>query len=339
MQTMDNVAIFVSHTEGKLDPGFTGLLAKATKVGTPVGVLAARSVELDRLVEELEKTGLGLLYVVEIPADSTAMINAELSALDAALQQVEALSAVVLSSTIVGRELGGRIAIRRGYGLIIDATDLDLEGGRVVASQAVLGGKYDITSGTPDAVPVICLRHANADGLVRMAPMSVRRLNVIPAEDTDAEVLAIRRGSSISGKRNLKSAAVVVSGGRGLGSKGNFGLVEDLAESLNAAVGASRAAVDSGFCDPQLQVGETGTIVAPELYIAVGISGAIQHRVGMQNAKTIVAINKDPDAPIFDIADMGVVGDAFTIIPHLAKALRDHATQMRLTAEVGGKEK
>ncbi|MGO4385097.1 electron transfer flavoprotein subunit alpha/FixB family protein [Specibacter sp. RAF43] len=330
MSTKD-VLVHADHAEGTLDPAFVGILGAAGQIGRPVAVVAATAHHLDSLIEQLRLTTVGAVYAVEIPAGEQ-LITTELAALAAALDHLAdsdgaEIGAILLPSGIKSRELAGRLAVRRNLGLIIDAIAVELADGAVVASQAVLGGKYTVASGVSHGAPVICLRPDTASSDVASPAAAVdcaiTRLGIDGPSAADATVLSTQAQRVADGRPELSSAPIVVGGGRGLGSAENFALVQDLAEALGAAVGASRAAVDAGYCDRSQQVGETGQIIEPELYIAIGISGAIQHRVGMQNAKRIIAINTDAEAPIFGIADLGIVGDAFTVIPQLMKALQN----------------
>ncbi|HWK20304.1 MAG TPA: electron transfer flavoprotein subunit alpha/FixB family protein [Microbacteriaceae bacterium] len=238
----------------------------------------------------------------------------------------ESPEAIVIPHTIEGRELAGRLAARLGSPVLADAIALSLDGGEVVAEHSVFGGAFTTTaSAIAPGVPVIVTVRESA-----LETASLPGGTLIPAAElassasgaADVEVVSTQGVVSDSGRPDLKSATVVVSGGKGVGSREDFAIVERLADALGAAVGASRVAVDSGYAPQSAQVGQTGVAVSPDLYIALGISGAIQHRAGMQTAKTIVAINTDPDAPIFEIADFGVVGDLFEVVPQLIEALQ-----------------
>ncbi|HEY0699896.1 MAG TPA: electron transfer flavoprotein subunit alpha/FixB family protein, partial [Micromonospora sp.] len=218
-----------------------------------------------------------------------------------------------------GKEIAGRLAVKLDNGLLTDVVGLDADG---VATQVAFAGSTIVRSKVTKGLPLVTLRPNSVDPTPAPASPAVEQLDVALG-DADRLARVVQRVAEQKGSRpELTEASVVVSGGRGVGNADNFTVVEELADLLGGAVGASRAAVDSGFYPHQFQVGQTGKSVSPQLYIALGISGAIQHRAGMQTSKTIVAVNKDGEAPIFELADFGVVGDLFKVVPQAADEIR-----------------
>lgn len=228
-------------------------------------------------------------------------------------------AAVLLGSTQEGKEIAGRLAVKLENGLLTDAVDLAADG---TATQVVFAGSTIVKSKVTKGLPIVTIRPNSTTPVASAATPTTEDLSVeLSASDkltTIVERVAEQKGS----RPELTEAGIVVSGGRGVGNADNFKLVEELADLLGGAVGASRAAVDSGYYPHQFQVGQTGKTVSPQLYVALGISGAIQHRAGMQTSKTIVAVNKDAEAPIFELADFGVVGDLFKVVPQAADEIR-----------------
>ncbi|MFK0042180.1 electron transfer flavoprotein subunit alpha/FixB family protein [Paenarthrobacter sp. NPDC090517] len=317
---MPNVLVSVDTSpEGKLSRSTREVLAAASQLGSPVAVLVASRPIEDSVVAELGNLGAEHVFAAYCEDAESLLLAPQLEALHLAVEHFEPL-AVLLAATPGGRELAGRLTVRTKGGLIADAVDLQLTDGTIIATHSVFGGSYAVESMVADGLPVITLREGAIETQARPATPAMTTATVL-CEKSKSVVIDGSSAMTVSSRPELRAATKVVSGGRGLASKENFLLVEQLADALGAAVGASRAAVDAGFVGRDSQVGQTGVSVTPDLYVALGISGAIQHRAGMQTAKTIVAINSDPDAPIFDIADFGVVGDVFSVVPKLIETI------------------
>ncbi|HET6699779.1 MAG TPA: electron transfer flavoprotein subunit alpha/FixB family protein, partial [Nocardioidaceae bacterium] len=234
---------------------------------------------------------------------------------EALAQVMEKVSpaAVLLVSGGEGKEIAGRLAIKSGSGLITDAVDVVDDGGVPVTTQSVFAGNYTVTAKVTHGTPIIAVKPNSASPEEAPGAGASETVEVTISDGAKTARVVSSEPRSESGRPDLTEAAIVVSGGRGTG--GNFDPIEQFADALGAAVGASRAAVDSGWYPHSFQVGQTGKTVSPQLYVAAGISGAIQHRAGMQTSKTIVAVNKDDEAPMFELVDFGVVGDLHTVLP------------------------
>jgi electron transfer flavoprotein alpha subunit len=312
---MSEVLVLVDHVAGEVKRVTTELLTAARRLGEPAAVVVGAPGTAAKVRDVLGQYGAAKVYVAESNDAAEYLVKPVVDVLAALVERVSP-AAVLISASADGKEIAGRLALRTGSGLVGDAVDLDAEG---VATQSVFGGAFVVKSKVTKGVPVITVRPGGieatpADSGGEAAEEAVEVPAVDPAKA--AKILSVQPAEG-GDRPELTEASVVVSGGRGVGSADNFAVVEKLADALGAAVGASRAAVDSGYYPHQFQIGQTGKTVSPQLYIALGISGAIQHRAGMQTSKTIIAVNKDAEAPIFEIADYGIVGDLFQVAPQL----------------------
>lgn len=311
---MAEVLVLVDHAAGEVKKVTAELLTAARQLGEPSAVVVGAPGTAEKARPTLAQFGAAKVYVAESEDAVSYLVKPAVDVLAELAGRVSP-AAVLIAANADGKEIAGRLAVRTGGGLLSDVVELDADG---TGTHSVFGGAFQVRAKVAKGLPVITVRPGGvaaspADGAAAEEPVAV------PAVDPAKAARIVRTQPVEGGDRpELTEASVVVSGGRGVGSADNFAVVERLADQLGAAVGASRAAVDSGYYPHQFQIGQTGKTVSPQLYIALGISGAIQHRAGMQTSKTIVAVNKDPEAPIFEIADFGVVGDLFQVAPQLA---------------------
>jgi electron transfer flavoprotein alpha subunit len=308
---MAEILVLVDHVGGRLTKVGTELLTLARQIGEPTAVFVGDGV--DAALATLGEYGATKVLVAADPNFDKHPVVPSVDALQSALSASQP-KAVLIASTAEGKEIAGRLAVRTNSGIITDAVAVSPE---IVATQSIFGGSFTVQSKVTRGTPIITVRpNSTVPQTSPAAPVRSELTVTLSPTATAAQITGVAEAKS-DGRPDLAEAAIVVSGGRGVGSAEGFKVIEELADSLGAAVGASRAVTDAGWYPHQYQVGQTGRTVSPQLYLASGISGAIQHRAGMQTSKTIVAINKDPEAPIFELVDFGVVGDLFEVVPQL----------------------
>jgi electron transfer flavoprotein alpha subunit len=310
---MTEILVVVDHAEGAVKKPTYEMLTLAARLGEPSAVFIGPADKNAEVAEAVKKYGAAKVYAIDDAPLKGFLVAPKAEALQ---QLVEKTSpgAVLIGSSAEGKEIAARLAIKTGSGLITDAVDVD-EG--PVTTQSVFAGSYTVRAKVTQGTPIITVKPNSAAPVEVEAAGTVEEFAVTVSDAAKGAQIVASQPRKATGRPELTEAAIVVSGGRGTG--GNFEPVEDLADALGAAVGASRAAVDSGWKPHSYQIGQTGKTVSPQLYVAAGISGAIQHRAGMQTSKTIVAVNKDDEAPIFELVDFGVVGDLHTVLPALTE--------------------
>ena len=317
---MPQVLVVVDAVDGSAPKPALELLTLARRIGSPSAVVFGPDAE--RAVETLASYGAEHVYLAKDQRMLDHLVVPKVEALEQIARQTGAdLAAVLLTASAEGKEIGARLALRLDSGFISDAVDVGAgdpdSGHAVVATQSAFAASFSVTSAVTSGVPVIAVKPNATTPAPEQAQPATREVAVELSQAATAATITAREVRESSGRPELTDASIVVSGGRGLGGAEHFALMERLADLLGAAVGASRAAVDAGWYPHSNQVGQTGKTVSPQLYLAAGISGAIQHRAGMQTSKVIAAVNKDPEAPIFELADFGVVGDLHQVVPAL----------------------
>jgi electron transfer flavoprotein alpha subunit len=312
----ENIVVLVGAGTDGLDASTAELLTMAGQLGRPVAVVAGPASEA--LVSELGRYGAAEVHLVSCPQLGGSLVLAKAALL--ADRAIDAHAKVVLvSSGLEGSEVAGLVAAKLGAGLITDAVAARFEADGLVADKVVWAGKYTVTATVRTDVAVLTVKPNSCVAVVAEVDPEVRQAHF----DYDGAATAARvisaEPTAVTKRPKLVEASVIVSGGRG--TDGDFAPVEALADALGGAVGGSRAAVDAGYVPQTLQVGQTGKTVSPDLYVALGISGAIQHIAGMRTARRILAVNSDPEAPIHRLADLSVVGDLKTIVPAVVARL------------------
>ncbi|MEW1901383.1 electron transfer flavoprotein subunit alpha/FixB family protein [Streptomyces sp. NPDC086147] len=316
---MAEILVYVDHVDGAVRKPTLELLTLARRLGDPVAVALGNGAADTAPV--LAEHGAVKILTADAPEFAEYLAVPKVDALQAAYEAVSP-AAVLVPSSAEAKEIAARLAVRIGSGVITDAVDLEAGDEGPVATQAVFAASFTTKSRVSKGTPVITVKPNSAPVEAAPAAGAVEALSVSFGPLATGTKVTSRTPRESTGRPELTEAAIVVSGGRGVNGAENFAVIEALADSLGAAVGASRAAVDAGWYPHANQVGQTGKSVSPQLYIASGISGAIQHRAGMQTSKTIVAINKDAEAPIFELVDYGVVGDLFEVVPQLTEEVK-----------------
>jgi len=313
---MSEVLVLVdsdSAGDGKVTKPTLELLTIARRLGEPSAVVIGSAD-----TATLKKFGAEKIYTVD-DTDIKDYLVAPKADVLAQLVEKTSPAAVLVVSTGEGKEVAGRLAVKTDSGMVTDAVDVADDG---TTTQSVFAGSYTVTAKVTRGTPIITVKPNSATPEEAEGAGAEEAFTATISDAAKGARITASEPRQASGRPELTEAAIVVSGGRGTG--GNFEPVEAFADSLGAAVGASRAAVDSGWYPHSFQVGQTGKTVSPQLYVANGISGAIQHRAGMQTSKTIVAVNKDDEAPIFELVDFGVVGDLHTVFPAAAEKITAH---------------
>ncbi len=315
---MAEVLVLVDHVDGAVRKTTSELLTIARRLGEPSAVFIGTGYE--QAAATLAEFGAAKVYRVDDPAVQKYLVAPKAEVL---AQLVEATSpaAVLIPSTAEGKEVAARLSIKTTSGLITDAVDVQAGDDGPVTTQSVFAGSYTVQAKVTKGTPIITVKPNSATPEAAPASPAEETVGVQLSDAATKAEVTDRKPREKSGRPELNEAAIVVSGGRG--TNGDFSAVESFADSLGAAVGASRAAVDAGWYPHANQVGQTGKQVSPQLYVAAGISGAIQHRAGMQTSKTIIAVNKDEEAPIFELVDFGVVGDLFTVLAQATEKVNE----------------
>ncbi|MET0843959.1 MAG: electron transfer flavoprotein subunit alpha/FixB family protein [Mycetocola sp.] len=318
---MSEVLVVVDHVEGAIRQPTFELLTLARRLGEASAVFFGSFDLGSEVAAKLGQFGAEKVYVVDDAEIKGYLVAPKAEAL-AQLVEKSSPAAVLFVSGYEAKEVAARLAIKTASGIITDAVDIEDGGGAgPVATQAAFAGNYTVKGKVTQGVPLITVKPNSAPVEEVGAAGAVEEFAPTISDSAKMAQIVAQQPRKASGRPELTEASIVVSGGRGTG--GNFEPVEGLADALGAAVGASRAAVDSGWISHTFQVGQTGKVVSPQLYVANGISGAIQHRAGMQTSKTIVAVNKDEEAPIFELVDFGVVGDLHSVLPAATKAIAE----------------
>ena len=312
---MSEILVLIDHVDGAVKKPTYELLTLARRLGEPSAVYIGPADKASEATEKVKKYGAEKVYVVDDSEIKGYLVAPKAEVLQQLVEQASP-DAVLIPSSFEGKEIAGRLAIKIESGLITDAVDVE-EG--PVTTQSVFAGNYTVTAKVTKGTPVITVKPNSATPEEHEGAAAVEEFSATISDVAKGAKVVASQPRKSTGRPELTDAAIVVSGGRGTG--GEFGAVEEFADALGAAVGASRAAVDSGWIPHSFQIGQTGKTVSPQLYIANGISGAIQHRAGMQTSKTIVAVNKDEEAPIFELVDFGVVGDLKTVLPAATEAV------------------
>jgi electron transfer flavoprotein alpha subunit len=317
---MSEVLVLVDFQNGVVKKPTFELLTLAKRLGEPSAVFIGAAGDAAAVAESVKKYGAEKVYVIDDAQIKGYLVAPKAEALQQ-LAEKTSPAAILIPSGAETKEIAARLAVKLDSGLITDAVDIAAGAdGEVTATQSVFAGNYTLTGKVTKGTPIITVKPNSAAPEEAAGAGTVEEFAVTISDAAKTAQIVATQPRQATGRPELTEAAIIVSGGRGTG--GDFSAVEALADELGAAVGASRAAVDSGWKPHSFQVGQTGKTVSPQLYIANGISGAIQHRAGMQTSKTIVAVNKDEEAPIFELVDFGVVGDLHTVLPALTEAVK-----------------